>query len=323
MIDPKRFEKLRGGSDDPNAYASLQPGLHYFDHELGYIAYRKAVSGHVVLGDPVTSPQHLVEFLKAYLKTHPNSVFNYVSETTANALLQASKKQMHFIHIFYDRIIELPYDAEHSRPVLGALKKARKARLRLVEKDLSVIDSGELEQLKKINDFFIEDSHAKREVGFISRTMSFHKEPDVRLFAIYTHDAASPIGFCTLDPWYRDEKLAGYQLNQFRLGPTKLWGLYLSVVAMLSDILHTEGVEKLCLGGCVDFHNPPLSDMPASKLYSMCRKPAIRMADKYYGLANFSRNKFEFAGSNVNRYIAAPHRLPFLPLLMVTRAFKD
>lgn len=321
MIDQNRFEKLRLWSDDPNAYASLQPGLHYFDHDLGYIAYRKVLSGNVVLGDPVAAPENLSELLSAYLKAHPHSVFNYLSESSVKSLQVASRKRMNFMHIFFDRTLDLPYTFPYTPSIQGALKKALKANVRLVERDLSEMTPEELTHLKMIDDVFINQSRAKRELGFISRSMSFSKEPDVRFFFIYENSQVLPIGFCTLDPWYNKQKIVGYQLNQFRLGSTKLWGLYLSVVSMLTELLYAEGILKLCLGGCIDLQADILSAAPSSKIYRLCRAPSIKMADNYYGLTNLSKNKFEFVGTNINRYIAAPHITPFMPLLRISRAF--
>lgn len=321
MIDQHRLDKLRLWSNDPNAYAVLQPGFHYFDHECGFIAYRKVPFGYVVLGDPIANPENVSVVLSDYLKAFPNSVFNYVSESTALALREIGGKSINFMQIFYERYLELPYSFPNTRPVEGALKKAVKANLKVLERDLSIISEEELAQVKAINEVFIQESRVKREMGMISRTMSFEKEQDVRFFLMLADSEI--IGFCTLDPWYENQKLVGYQMNQFRRRPTKIWGLYLSVVSILTEILTQEGVERLCLGGCIDLEKDENSGMPANKLWQFCRAPSIRMSDKFYGLTNLSKNKFEFQGVDSNRFIAAPYRIPILPLFMIARAFKQ
>jgi hypothetical protein len=40
----QRLSLLAQWSDDPNAYATLQPNLLYFDHPHGYIALRRVLS---------------------------------------------------------------------------------------------------------------------------------------------------------------------------------------------------------------------------------------------------------------------------------------
>ncbi|HEX8659965.1 MAG TPA: phosphatidylglycerol lysyltransferase domain-containing protein, partial [Hymenobacter sp.] len=198
--------------------------------------------------------------------------------------------------------------------------KAGKANLQLVERDLSRIPSDELAQLRQLNEQFISLSPSKKEIGFISRAMRFEAEPDVRFFAIRAGAENKPIGFLVLDPWYESGRLQGYQLHQFRLGPTKVWGVFLSVVAMLVQLLCQEGFSRLSLGGGIGRAGSSEEVIPRSWLYDHCRDATFRFIDRFHPLTNLSRNKCEFAGTDLNRYLAAPHRLPLLPLVRLARA---
>ncbi|MCC2547372.1 hypothetical protein LJY25_13030 [Hymenobacter sp. BT175] len=60
--------------------------------------------------------------------------------------------------------------------------------------------------------------------------------------------------------------------------------------------------------------------MPVSSVYDYCRDVTFRLIDRYHPLTNLSKNKFEFAGTDRNRHLAAPHRLPLVPLLRLARA---
>jgi hypothetical protein len=195
----------------------------------------------VVLSDPIADPDRVGEMLAAFLKKHPKSVFSYLSESGAAALARVTQHPMRFVRIGVERCVDLTNETPFSPPIQGALKKARKARLQLVERDLSKTPAEVLAQFHQINERFISLSPSNKEIGFISRTMRFAQEPDVRFLAIQAGPEARPIGFLVLDPWYEAGKLKGYQLHQFRLGPTKIWGVFLSVVAMLVEQLQAEG----------------------------------------------------------------------------------
>ncbi|WP_165903645.1 phosphatidylglycerol lysyltransferase domain-containing protein [Hymenobacter gummosus] len=320
MTTEARLEQLRRCAADPNAYATLQPGLQYFDHPAGFVAYRRALAGPVVLGDPVAEPARLPELLAAFRRAHPRSVFGYLSEAGAAALARAEGRRLRFVRIGVERCLELQREAAFSPAILGALKKARKARLEVVERDLNALTPAEYAQLQAINAQFIRLSPAKKEIGFISRALQLAPEPDVRFFVIQAGAEAQPIGFCVLDPWYEGARLKGYQLHQFRLLPTKIWGVFLSVVATLAEQLRTEGHAALSLGGCIGAACQGAQPLPASAVYDYCRDTTFRLIDRYHPLTNLSRNKFEFAGPDLPRYLAAPHRLPLLPLLRLARA---
>ncbi|WP_400193196.1 phosphatidylglycerol lysyltransferase domain-containing protein [Hymenobacter sp. B81] len=318
MIAADRFARLRQCASDPNAYAALQPGLRYFDHPAGFVAYRRTLAGNVVLGDPVAEPAQASVLLSAFLQAHPGSVFGYLSETGAAALAQASGRRMRFVRIGTERCLDLTQPLSFSASTQGALKKARKARLQVTERNLSELGAADLAQLRAINAEFIRLSPSKKEIGFISRLLQLAPEPDVRFFVIEA--AATPIGFCVLDPWYEGAQLKGYQLHQFRLLPTKIWGVFLSVVALLAEQLRAEGYRCLSLGGCIGPISPGEQALPVSGVYDYCRDLTFRLIDRYHPLTNLSKNKFEFAGTDLNRYLAAPHRLPLIPLARLARA---
>ncbi|MBG8554589.1 phosphatidylglycerol lysyltransferase domain-containing protein [Hymenobacter guriensis] len=314
-----RFETLRRCASDPNAYAALQPNLRYFDHPAGFLAYRRTLAGNVVLGDPIAGPAERTALLQAFLKQHPRSIFGYLSEDAAANLAQASARPMRFVRIGTERCLDLTCPLAFSASTRGALKKAGKAQLSLAERNLAELSAAEREQLQAINQEFIRLSPAQKEIGFISRLLQFTHEPDVRFFVIQAGPERTPLGFCVLDPWYQDGGLKGYQLHQFRLLPTKIWGVFLSVVAMLAGQLQAEGYQCLSLGGCIG----PASGsqlLPASSVYDYCRDVTFRLIDRYHPLTNLSKSKHEFAGFDMPRYLAAPHRLPLLPLARLARA---
>lgn len=200
---PARFEALRRCASDPNAYAALQPGLRYFDHPAGFLAYRRTLAGNVVLGDPIAGSAERPTLLRAFLQQHPKSIFGYLSEEAAAALAQASSRPMRFVRIGTERCLDLTQTLAFSASARGALKKAAKAQLSLTERNLAELSAAEREQLQAVNQEFIRLSPAQKEIGFISRLLQFTPEPDVRFFIIQA--GSTPLGLCVLHPGTRME----------------------------------------------------------------------------------------------------------------------
>lgn len=316
----ERLKALINWSNDPNAYATLQPNLTYFDHPHGYIAFRRALSGNVVLSDPIIETGKEKEVLEAFLKSYPRSIFSYASDKTAAILAELDSKPMRTMYLGVEHWLDLSQQNEVSKPIASALKKADKAGLSLKEIRWSECAPEWLDAIQALNQKFIADTPAHKEMGFISRAIHFHDEVDVRPFLIFIKNTELPIGFLVLDPWYEAGKCIGYQLHQFRLAPTKLWGVYFSVVAKLTQQLRDEGYRAFSLGGSTIAENELSKHFRVSKSYNAARKIALKLAKRYHPMTNQSQIKLQFTGHDIQRYLIAPHKIPLLPLLRLVRA---
>src|SRR4029079_1816483 len=74
------------------AYATLQQGMEYFVHDLGYIAFTTVTHPvfsrkptRIVLSDPMCAPGDMRTLITAFLKGNPRAVFAVVSEQCASA----------------------------------------------------------------------------------------------------------------------------------------------------------------------------------------------------------------------------------------------
>lgn len=326
--DAATYARFCALADDPNAYATLQPQLVREDVAGGFVAYAPALGRAVVSNDPIVAPARRVEAFATLLERHPRAVYVNLSAPGAQAMAEAARRAGRPVSL-------IPYGTEHvldtervaceapAKPVRGALKQARRAGLRLDEVRLSALDDAQLTTLRAINDDFLARSQAGHELPLVARKLLWCDEPGVRVF-LMVHSDRGPerlFGLCTLDPWWSGGALVGYQLHQIRFAPTRVWGVYLSVVHMLASRLYEEGIGRLALGGCV-FHGgvPSPALLPCGPAHRAALGLAARLVDRVHGMSGFTRMKLLFPGEGVGRYLACEDSLPLAPLLCVLRA---
>ena len=329
-VERRRYEAFRRWSDDPNGYATLQPGLAYQEQRGGggdgggYLAWRPALGSAVALNDPVAQPGRDVTLACDLMTQHPGAAFVNITEGFGQRLVAATQRRLLFAPIGTERILDLDRPGLRDRKeVRGARKKARKAGWRFEEARFARLDEATRRRLAQINDGFLRRSQAGRELPFIARLMVLDEEPDVRLFLMYHGDRGRPeqlFGFFTLDPWFRDDRLVGAQLNQVRFEPTRIWGVYLSIVHDLIDLLRAEGLEHLALGACALHEIELPHGLPSSLTHQLSLRGAQRLADRFHSMSNFTHMKLLFPGRSIRRFIAAPQRNPLVPLLRLLRA---
>ena len=213
-----RLACLRQYGDDPNVYATQQPELSYFECEGGYIAYRVALGGPVVLNDPVCDAAVYHALVGAFVERFPGATYINITSDFGHALSSFSPAHR-FTPYGTEHILDVQATTQWPKAVMGALKKAGKANLRF--EPLSWSNASLVARLRAINQGFLERSSAGKELPFVARGLLFKPEPGVRVFALYQGDVC--FGVMTLDPWYDAGQLVGYQLNQVRFEQTKLW----------------------------------------------------------------------------------------------------
>lgn len=305
-------------ADDPNAYATLQRDMRYFERGEAYLAYRQALSAPVVVNDPIGAPDALSGLISAFSAAHPRATYVNLSPAGAAALAEHGRP-MSFVCTGTEHVLELGAGSNAlPAPVRGALKKAKRAELVFEERALDTLPAPDHQRLAAINEGFLRRSQAGRELPLIARGMCFEPEPGVRFFTL--RERGELLGFFTLDPWRAGGELIGYQLNQIRFAPTRVWGVYLGVVARLLDQLEAEGLKALALGGCA-FHDVDHAHaLPTSPLYEALTRRAAQHADRLHAMSTLTQLKLTFAGRSIHRFLASPHRVPLMPVLRLLRA---
>jgi len=238
------------------SYATLQQGMEYFVHELGYISFTTAVHPvfarkpkRIVLADPVCDIKNLEALVTAFLKEYPAAVFGVVSEHCANVL-----RPMGFKVNCVGYEPELPvqtYNTQGNWKELDMIKRARNEAKRegivIREVDIATVPIEQLQALsnkwlqgKKVND---------REIWIYARRPVYHQEPDVRKFVAFDKEGVA-IGYVFYDPMYRDGKVYGYAANTVRCDEARFGRLATAVHMVAMETFRNEGVEVLNLLLC-------------------------------------------------------------------------
>jgi pimeloyl-ACP methyl ester carboxylesterase len=303
----ERYPTLEAHGNDPNDYALLQPGMHYFEHGDGFLGYRTSMWRPVVLGDPVVPEAGRADLLRAFLEEHPKAVFFNLSGEAA-ATLHGLELGFRLCPYGTERILDLEDEGFLTRKrIKGALKKARKGGLELEEVDFESFDEERLTELRAVDREFLERTPSKKEITFISRGVALEPEPGVRVFALRCVDKegfVEDFGFLVLDPYFIGGEKVGYQLNAIRFRKTRIWGVYYAVVAQLAQQLRSEGFRRLSLGGLAfDLLGEP-SAFPHDEKMLRRLEFVQERTDDYYVMSHFTDMKLELGGEPLRRYCA-------------------
>jgi lysylphosphatidylglycerol synthetase-like protein (DUF2156 family) len=318
----RRYELLRQYAESPNAYATLQPFLRHFDAEGGFVAYARSLGGVVVIDDPISPPERREALLRRFLARFPSACFINISHHTALLIRDLSPRHR-FLPIGTEHSLDLLNPMTPSAPALSALRRARRHQLELQECDLAELSAAMRQRLLAINQDYLSRSQPGHEIPFVARQCMFIPEPGVRFFLIHHHrEAADPDplrGFLTLDPWHRGGVHHGYQLNHSRFAKTKLWGVYLSLVQIVGELLRAQGYAALSLGACTFYQSelPHQLPMPPGSEYLM--NLIHDHADHFHKMSSYTELKLNFPGHELRRFAATPSLSVLINLLRLLR----
>src|SRR5260370_26839213 len=82
----RRFELFRRYGNFTMAYATLQPGMKYFEAHRGYLAYDECSGTTFVLGDPVAPAEKHAALIQAFGRKFPRACVCQISPTAAGIL---------------------------------------------------------------------------------------------------------------------------------------------------------------------------------------------------------------------------------------------
>jgi lysylphosphatidylglycerol synthetase-like protein (DUF2156 family) len=237
----------RYGDGDLIAASTLQPGLQWFSTSFGLLPYRRVAGIDVTLGGPLCEPRDRSELLRRFLSWSRRPILFYLRAQTL-ALLDGSG--LHAAGVGVDRHVDL--DAllrEPSKPVRGALARARRARFELRPLALERLDAHTRARLEQISARYFARAAVSREMGFLNRPMSYEPDGMRRVFALVKHDREHDgmFGYAVLNPIFAERRRCGWLLDILRFEPTKLWGVWFCSVFALAQLLAREG-EALSLG---------------------------------------------------------------------------
>jgi lysylphosphatidylglycerol synthetase-like protein (DUF2156 family) len=282
------------------AASALQPGLQWFSTSFGVLPYRRVAGIDVTLGGPLCEPADRREMLRRFSSWSRRPILFYLREKTL-ALLEGSG--LHAAGIGIDRHVDLAaLLREPSKPVRGALARAKKAELELRPLALEQLDAATRARLDQITASYLAHASVTREMAFLNRPMSYEPDGLRRVFALVKRDSGM-FGYAVLNPIFADGKRRGWLLDILRFEPTKLWGVWFSSVFMLAQLLEREG-ETLSLGFAPLHRVRPAPCSRSSVLQAQVDWMVRYLSTTSY-LARLRELKDEIPGSEEPRYLAS------------------
>lgn len=297
------------------AYATLQQGMEYFVHELGYIAFVTATHPvfapkpkRIVLTDPMCAAKDMQTVIEAFLKENPRAVFGVVSEECARLLRQMGFKSN---CVGYEPELAVQtYNTAGNWKELDMIKRARNEAKRegisIREVDIGTVPVEELNALsskwlkgKKVND---------REIWIYARRPVYQSEPDVRKFVAFNKEGTA-IGYVFYDPMYRDGKIYGYAANTVRCDEARYGRLATAVHMVAMETFKTEGVEILNLLLC-PFTKLELGLFDDDLMTKWFFQISERFGGEIYNFKGLAFHKSKYRGTEKPVYYASNSLFP-------------
>ncbi|MEZ0277230.1 MAG: phosphatidylglycerol lysyltransferase domain-containing protein, partial [Roseimicrobium sp.] len=297
------------------AYATLQQGMEYFVHDLGYISFTSVTHPvfarklkRIVLSDPVCAPENMRALIEAFMKENPFAVFAVISEECARILrLMGFKANT----VGYEPVLDVQtYNTKGNWKELDMIKRARNEAKRegitIREVDISTVPKDELNALsarwiggKKVND---------REIWVYARRPVYEPEHGVRKFVALDRDGVA-VGYVFYDPMYRDGKPFGYSANTVRCDEQRYGRLATAIHMTAIDTFKPEGIEVLNLLMCpfVKLDLGIYNDDWATKMFFMVSE---RYGNEIYNFKGLSFHKSKYRGTDRPVYFASNSPLP-------------
>lgn len=284
---------------DPIAIACMQKGISYYQCSFGVLAYKKVGNVCISLGTPLCEPHDQLELLQRFRMSARKVVLCYLDTHSLEILRD---EPFYFAGLGFDRYVDMEATLrQQSGPLMGAIKKARKAGLELRELDPAAMGRHQFEHFERIQRAYLDNFRYQKEIGFINSPLEFNLEGK-RYFFLHQQDQANPFGFIVLNAYGEAGKIRGYLLDIIRFEKNRLWGVWLSSVYTLSELLQRENRE-LCLGFC--------------PLYGICRQYdnsailgwQVRLLAHFMSRANYPSRLYQMKtiipGVNRSRYFAS------------------
>ena len=297
------------------AFATLQQGMEYFVHDLGYIAFTSVTHPvfapkvkRIVLSDPVCAVEDLRPLIEAFIQENPRAVFAVISEECARVLrLMGFKGNT----VGYEPVLDVQsYNTKGNWKELDMIKRARnearREEISIREVDIGTVAKDQLEDMsarwiggKKVND---------REIWVYARRPVYVQEPGVRKFVAFDKEG-KVAGYVFYDPMYCDGRVYGYSANTVRCDEKRYNKLATAIHMTAMDAFKPEGIEVLNLLMCpfVSLDHGIYNDDWATKLFFQISE---RYGNNIYNFKGLSFHKSKYRGVDRPVYFASNSPLP-------------
>jgi lysylphosphatidylglycerol synthetase-like protein (DUF2156 family) len=289
----RRHEILRQSGNFTMAYATLQPGMKYFEGHGGYLAYDTRWGIDFVLGDPVAPLHCYPDLVGDFLKQHPRSCFCQISAPVGAILARHD----YFVNEFGSDIeLYLPgYDFS------GPKKSKFRQAANKIEREGYTIEEGlfgEADQraLETLSASWRATKTVKQEARFLVRPFDFGDEPDVRKIGLRAPDGHI-VAFVVFDPIYENGQVIGYSPAIKRHAADAPTGAEEAITKFAIERFRDEGMTTFRLG-LLPFHNVESSAFRESRLLRLVFQALYRHGDRLvYSFRGHADFKHRYRGS--------------------------
>lgn len=300
------------------AYATLQPGMRYWQGINSFAAFRSPLGQPVFLGDPVCASAERDRTLDQITSAFPGALFMQVHRDTAGCL-EASGYRITPVGV------ENEIDTAAFSLAGKRMADLRHYRNRARKGGVEVTEVGDTlamrRQLRPVSDAWLpKKSWLRRELEFLARPFTDRPEPGVRIFTGCI--AGRLAAFVILDPMYASGRVTGYTVSLLRHTPEAPEGAVDFIVLKVIEALAGEGIPLLSLG-VSPFHRIDelartfgRGNGPVYLLY----RALWRWGNPIYHFRGLSFHKSRYRAREIPVFTAVPGPVGLWPLYAAARA---
>ena len=304
----------RFGDGDLIAASTFQPGLEAVETSYGRWAFQRVGPFTMTLGGPLCAPGDRRALLERLLALDRRPFLAYVR---APLLDDLDGTGLFAAGIGMDRHVDVPrLCADPPRPVRGACRKAKKAGVTVERLDLRHPPPGLAAQIADLTAAYLAQAACSVEMRFLNQPMSLQEDGLRRVYGLYQGGPGRRrlFGYVALNPIFEQGRLQAFLLDILRFAPSRIWGLWLSVVAAIAEELSKEGLG-LSLGYC-PLHQPMAAPRGGSLLLQAQVDGLARALGPTPYLQHLRERKALIPGQWEQRFVVSPTRFAPLPFAL-------
>ena len=301
----RRIDQFRQYGNFTMAFATLQPGMRYFEAHGGYLAYDRNWGTTFVLGDPVAPFDNHAAIITEFVSRFPRTCFCQISRRTGAILARMGW----FVNEFgADMELDLrTYDftGPKKSKFRQAARKIEREGYTIEERDTADGDRTELEALCAS---WLPSMTIKREARFLSRPLAFGDEPEVRKFCLRDADGGI-VSFVAFDPICENGEVVGYSPAVKRRSPAAPTGAEEAITKFAVEQFRTEGFMTLRLG-LIPLYDIQVSEFRDAWLLKQIFRWTYQYSDKWvFNFRGHADFKHRYRGTLNKVYFATRIRV--------------
>ncbi|HEV8067926.1 MAG TPA: DUF2156 domain-containing protein [Planctomycetaceae bacterium] len=309
------FEVFRQYGNFTMAYATLQPGMKYFESDGGYLAYDTWGGITFVLGDPVAPAKNHAAIIEAFVRTHPRTCFCQISKPVGAILARLGWLVNEF---GAEMELDLPrYDFEGPKKnkFRQAAHKIEREGYTIGERTVADADRTKLDALTSS---WLAAKTVKHEARFLVRPLAFGDEPAVRKFYLRDRNG-SIVAFVAFDPICEAGEVIGYSPAIKRRAPDAPTGAEEAITKFAIERFRAEGLKTYRLG-LLPLYDVQDSEFREAWLLKKAFQFAYRYGDRWiFSFRGHADFKHRYRGNLSKVYFATYTRLNAWNLIALLR----